>query len=139
MKALSGPFQVKDLGGYAFLGTLLVGGLSVTFIAMHQMNLYMNLLSAPSPRKTKIRFPYHTLKGRASRTLEVLDESEQNAVAEFQIMASTHEDLREFPQLCEFDFYLKEQNGTQRAIFTRKNYVLIAYKHKATKLDKGSS
>ncbi len=129
MKAVGGPFQTKDIPGYAFLGMLLLGGTVVSGIALQQIHIYLSLLSSGLPQKRKLRFPDRTMHGRSLRTIEVLDESNQNSVSAFIIIASTHEDLKEFPQLCDFEVYLKEQGGTERAIFSRTNYALIAYRH----------
>ncbi|MBX9568373.1 MAG: hypothetical protein K2X77_05730 [Candidatus Obscuribacterales bacterium] len=131
MKAASGPFVAKDIPGYAFLALLLLGSVSVTGIAIHQMQLYLSLLSS-SPKKTKLGFPDYSRGGKALRTLELLDESEQ-ILGAYQIIACTPEDLKEYPQLCEFDSYMKEEKGTERAIFARANYVLLAYRHKQSK------
>lgn len=129
MKAMSGPFQTKDIPGYAFLGLLILGGTIVSGIALQQIRIYLNLLSSTLPQKRKLRFPNSNMHGKSLRTIEVLDEANQNSVSAFIIIASTHEDLKEFPQLCDFEVYLNEQGGKERAIFSRTNYALIAYRH----------
>lgn len=128
-KAMSGPFQTKDIPGYVFLSVLLLGSASVTAIAVHQMMLYLSLLSATA-RKVHLQFPSHSGHGRAMRTLELLDDSNEKVEAAYQIIASNPEDLKEFPQNCEFDFFSKSLRGTERAIFSRTSYVIITYRHK---------